>query len=82
MRTHNSTSPVTPVTKKKCPFTEADVKYIDYKDLALLSRYITEYKKIKPKYYTGVSLYYQKKLARAIKNARTMALLPFISGHK
>jgi len=43
-----------------------------------LGKYITKFGKITPRYYTGVSLKNQKKLARAIKRARTMALLPFV----
>lgn len=62
---------------KKCPFKENDVKYIDYKDIKLLRRYISQYGKIVPRYYTGVSLKYQKALARAIKRARFMGLLAF-----
>jgi len=52
---------------------------IDYKNVELLKKYITKFGKITPRYYTGVSLKNQKKLARAIKRARTMALLPFIN---
>jgi len=52
---------------------------IDYKDVELLKKYITKFGKITPRYYTGVSLKNQKRLARAIKRARTMALLPFIN---
>ncbi len=63
---------------KKCPFTASGVKYIDYKDVELLKKYVSKYGKIVPKYYTGVSLKYQKKLAQAIKRARHMALLKFI----
>lgn len=51
---------------------------IDYKDVELLSKYLTKFGKITPRYYTWVSLKNQKKLARAIKRARTMALLPYI----
>jgi len=52
---------------------------IDYKDVELLKKYITKFGKITPRYYTGVSLKNQKRLARAIKRARTMALIPFIN---
>jgi len=62
---------------KPCPFTEQQVKYIDYKDVKLLRRYVSKYGKIVPRYYTGVSLKYQKALAKAIKRARTMGLLSF-----
>ncbi|HLG25205.1 MAG TPA: 30S ribosomal protein S18 [Candidatus Gracilibacteria bacterium] len=62
---------------KPCPFTIAGTKYIDYKDIRMLRRYISQYGKIVPRYYTGVSLKYQKALATAIKRARNMALLSF-----
>lgn len=63
---------------KNCPFTEAGTKYIDYKDIPLLRKYVSQYAKIVPRYYTGVNLKYQRALAVAIKRARTMALLPFV----
>ncbi len=60
----------------KCPL---DGIAIDYKDVELLKKYITKFGKITPRYYTGVSLKNQKKLAIAIKRARMMALLPFVN---
>lgn len=65
--------------KKQCPFTAAGVRYIDYKDIELLSRFITERGKILPRRITGVSCTYQRMLCVAIKRARHMALLPFVS---
>jgi small subunit ribosomal protein S18 len=62
---------------KPCPFKINNVQYIDYKDIRLLRRYISQYGKIVPRYYTGVTLKYQKALARAIKRARTMGLMAF-----
>ncbi len=62
---------------KPCPFTTEGITYIDYKDVMLLNKYISQYGKIVPRYYTGVSLKHQKALSRAIKRARTMALIPF-----
>ena len=64
--------------KKQCPFKKAGVEYIDYKNVDLFNRYISSYGKIVPRYYTGVSLKYQKMLSRAMKNARYMALIPYI----
>ncbi len=64
---------------KPCPFKIEGVTYIDYKNVKLLRRYISQYGKIVPRYYTGVSLKYQKELSRAIKRAREMALLPYTS---
>lgn len=65
--------------KKKCPFTAAGVKEIDYKDIETLNKFITERGKILPRRITGVSAFHQKRLAAAIKRARHMALLPFVS---
>ncbi|MDX9971222.1 MAG: 30S ribosomal protein S18 [Candidatus Gracilibacteria bacterium] len=62
---------------RKCHFCEKKIKYIDYKNVKLLRKYVTKYKKIVPKYYSGTCLSHQKNLARAIKNARFMALIPF-----
>lgn len=64
--------------KKLCPFTAAKVKKIDYKDIETLTQFITERGKILPRRITGVSYFYQKLLKKAIKQARYMALLPFV----
>lgn len=66
-------------TKKVCRFTEAKVKYIDYKDVKMLQKFTSEQGKIIPKRVTGTSAKYQRELAAAIKRARHMALLPFVS---
>ncbi|MDN3504872.1 MAG: 30S ribosomal protein S18 [Rhabdochlamydiaceae bacterium] len=65
--------------RKKCPFTEAGVKSIDYKDLETLTQFITERGKILPRRITGVSHFHQKLLTNAIKRARYIALLPFVA---
>ena len=65
--------------KKGCPFTAAKIKEIDYKDVETLRMFITERGKILPRRISGVSFYHQKKLNSAIKLARHMALLPFVS---
>lgn len=59
-----------------CNFTLNDIEYIDYKDTKTLSQYITYYRSIQSRFHTGTSLKFQKQLARAIKRARDMALLP------
>ncbi len=66
-------------TKKICRFTQNKVKYIDYKDVKLLQRYITEQGKIIPKRITGTRSKYQRQLSIAIQRARHMALLPYVS---
>jgi small subunit ribosomal protein S18 len=65
--------------KKRCPFTAAGIKDIDYKDIDTLRKFITERGKILPRRITGVSAYHQKRLTQAIKRARHVALLPFVS---
>lgn len=52
--------------------------YVDYKNIKVLRPYITKYAKVVPKYYSGVCLRHQKMVARAIKRARFMALVPFV----
>jgi small subunit ribosomal protein S18 len=66
-------------TKKFCRFTQNHVKYIDYKDVKLLQRYTTEQGKIIPKRITGTSSKYQRELSIALKRARHMALLPYVT---
>lgn len=65
--------------RKSCPFTASGVRHIDYKDVNTLSQFITERGKIIPRRITGVSFFHQKLLAKAIKKARHMALLPFVT---
>lgn len=65
--------------KKICRFTQNNVKYIDYKDVKLLQRNVNEQGRIIPKRITGTSAKYQRELSTAIKRARHMALLPFVS---
>jgi small subunit ribosomal protein S18 len=65
--------------KKQCPFTAVNFGHIDYKDIETLSKFITERGKILPRRITGVSAYYQRRLANAIKIARHVALLPFVA---
>lgn len=62
--------------RKVCYFKKNHVKYIDYKDAELLSRFIGVDGKITPRVVTGTSAKYQRQLAVAIKNARFMGLLP------
>ncbi|MFZ4099735.1 MAG: 30S ribosomal protein S18 [Chlamydiia bacterium] len=65
--------------RKRCPFTAAGIREIDYKDVETLSRFITERGKILPRRITGVSHHHQKQLSMAIKRARLVALLPFVA---
>ncbi len=65
--------------RKQCPFTSSGIRYIDYKDIDTLHQFITERGKILPRRITGVSAFYQRQLTKAIKRARHMALIPFVS---
>ncbi len=64
--------------KKTCPFSGANAPKIDYKDVKLLQRFISERGKIVPARITAVSNKKQRILANAIKRARFMALLPYV----
>jgi small subunit ribosomal protein S18 len=64
--------------KKICYFTKNKIKYIDYKDVELLKRFINANGKIIPRRVTGTRAKYQRMLAVAIKRARQMALLPYV----
>ena len=68
--------------RKFCRFTAEGVKEIDYKDLETLNEYISETCKIVPSRITGTKARYQRQLARAVKRARYLALLPYTDAHK
>ena len=67
------------IKAKSCYFCVNNFKEIDYKDVPTLRRYISSYSKIVPKRRSGVCTKHQRKLAQAIKRARIMALLPFLT---
>lgn len=73
----NSIQP--PKKRRGCPFGAAKIIKVDYKDIENLKKFITERGKILPRRVTGISFFYQKQLKKAIKRARHMALLPFVS---
>ncbi len=68
--------------RRYCRFTVDGVVEIDYKDLNTLKAYITETGKIVPSRITGTSARYQRQLARAVKRARFLALLPYSDAHE
>ena len=75
---------LTPVTvdvhrKKYCRFKKMGIKYIDYKDPEFLKKFLNEQGKILPRRLTGTSLKFQRKVATAIKRARHLALLPYVT---
>ncbi len=72
--------PTVEVKKKKyCRFKKNGIKYIDYKDGEFLKKFLNEQGRILPRRLTGTSQKYQKKVATAIKRARHLAILPFVT---
>ena len=72
--------PTVEVKKKKyCRFKKAGIKYVDYKDAEFLKRFLNEQGKILPRRLTGTSLKFQKKVSQAVKRARHLALLPYVT---
>ena len=70
--------------KKYCRFKKSGIKYIDYKDPEFkdpefLKKFLNEQGKILPRRITGTSLKYQRKVAQAVKKARHLALLPYVT---
>jgi small subunit ribosomal protein S18 len=64
--------------RKTCPFEGEGAPKIDYKDVKLMQRYISERGKIVPSRITAVSMKKQRELAKAIKRARFLALIPYV----
>ena len=72
--------PTIEVKKKKyCRFKKAGIKYVDYKDAEFLKKFLNEQGKLLPRRLTGTSQKYQKKVATAVKRARHLAMLPFVT---
>lgn len=65
--------------KKYCRFKKSGIKYIDYKDANFLLKFVNEQGKILPRRVTGTSVKYQKKVSQAVKRARHLALLPYVT---
>ena len=66
-------------TKKYCRFRKYGIKYIDYKDPDFLMQFVNEQGKILPRRITGNSLKFQRKIATAVKRARHLAMLPYVT---
>ncbi len=74
------TPPTVDVKKKKyCRFRKARIKFIDYKDPEFLKKFLNDQGKILPRRITGTSVKYQRKVATAVKRARHLALLPYVT---
>ncbi len=66
--------------RKSDPLAEARIRFVDYKDDRLLSRFIGETGKLLPSRLTGVTARHQRQIAKAIKKARYLALMPYSKG--
>ena len=74
------TPPSVEIKKKKyCRFKKNKIKFIDYKDGEFLKKFLNEQGKILPRRITGTSLKYQRKVAKAVKRARHIAILPYVT---
>ena len=74
------TPPSVEIKKKKyCRFKKNGIKYVDYKDPEFLKKFLNEQGRILPRRITGTSLKYQRKVGQAVKRARLIALLPFVT---
>lgn len=65
--------------KKYCRFKKMGIKYIDYKDAEFLKKFLNDQGKLLPRRITGNSLKFQRKVSQAVKKARQMALLPYVT---
>jgi small subunit ribosomal protein S18 len=75
----NITPQERPKRRKFCWFRKNNIKYIDYKDPDFLLKYLNEQGNITPRRVTGTSAKYQRRLAKAVKRARHLALLPYVA---
>ena len=65
--------------KKYCRFKRSGIKYIDYTDPEFLKKFLNEQGKIRPRRITGTSLKFQRRVSQAVKRARHLALLPYVT---
>ena len=75
-----ATIPLKEETKKKyCRFRKSGIKYVDYKGSDFLEKFLNDQGKLLPRRLTGTSLKYQRKVSQAVKRARHLAFLPFVT---
>lgn len=67
------------IRTRECKFTKAGIEYIDYKDTDVLERFMNDQGRILPRRVTGTSAKYQRQLARAIKRARILGMIPYVA---
>jgi len=75
----NNNNQTTKKEKKYCYFCINNIQEIDYKNINLLRKFISSYSKIVSRKRSGVCSFHQRKLSNAIKRARIMAMLPFVT---
>lgn len=73
-----ASKPMRPMRKKICHFCKEKIEYIDFKDVGMLKRYISDRGKIRARRVTGTCVQHQREVATAVKNAREVALLPYV----
>ncbi len=67
--------------RKPCPFCKDKIDQVDYKDIATLRKFISDRGKIRTRRITGACRRHQNQIARAVKRARELALLPYVGDH-
>lgn len=65
--------------KKQCYFSQHNIKYIDYKDIEILKKFLNPHGRMIARKRSGISAKYQRQLATAVKRARFMGLLPYVA---
>ncbi len=65
--------------EKYCRFKRSGIKYVDYKDPDFLLKFVNDQGRILPRRITGTSMKFQRKVAKAVKRARHIALLPYVA---
>lgn len=78
-KVERSSHPIKRARKKVCQFCADRSEFIDYKDIAKLKKFMTERSKILPRRVTGCCAFHQRALTTAIKRARQVALIPYVS---
>lgn len=78
-KVERSSHPIKRARKKVCQFCADRSEFIDYKDIAKLKKFMTERSKILPRRVTGCCAFHQRALTTAIKRARQLALIPYVS---
>ena len=78
-KVERSSHPIKRTRKKVCQFCADRSEFIDYKDIAKLKKFMTERSKILHRRVTGCCAYHQRELTTAIKRARQLALIPYVS---